>query len=378
MLSSFEEIDRRRSGRSRTSRCIATGVPAGPALTPDRPFPTAPTTTALTATAFQANPITASIPDRPLVPSLVYCPTCCRLQQPTRAGCASCGAAASSLRDFDGDLASLAPGRAGHAVRYPGDTRFVARVAASFAILLSLAVLTTDEHESPLLFVALFAGIGTAALVDTRRAARVAQGVRQVPPPAAALAAAAPHDRAIAGVAHPLERFVDAPLARCHCLAVRLDIRAGIQDARRRIGAGKASAGVQRERGMQRDGDVAGPRDLVAQWLDAAEFVVTTTRGARALVTGVIYLDAAEYDAAETSERIDIALHGQPVLPAALGGDGWACELALEPGDRVEIQGRSTGEVRVAPAGALYRDAGALAVIRGVPGDPVIVRVRRR
>lgn len=330
----------------------------------------------MSATAFQANPITAATPGRPPVPALVYCPTCCRLQPPPRAGCASCGAAASSLRGFSGDLASLAPGRAGHAVRYPGDTRFVAQVAASFAILFSLAVITSDEHRSPLVFVALFAGIGTAAFVDARRAARVVQSVRQVPPPAAALAAAAPDDHAVAGVAQPLERFVDAPLAKRRCLAVRLDVRASIHSRTRRAGAGNARASAQLDPAAQ--GGAGGHRDLVAQWLDAAEFVVATTRGARALVTGVIYLDAAEYDSAEPSERIDIALHGQPVLPATLGGDGWACELALAPGDRVEIQGRSTGEVRTAPAGGLYRDAGALAVIRGVPGDPVIVRVRRR
>jgi hypothetical protein len=311
----------------------------------------------------------AGTSERGIAAFLVFCPVCRRLQPPARAGCAGCGARAEDLRRFSGDLAMLAPGRVSQVVRYPGDTRFITTTALAGAALFGLAVALSGQPASAVILMVLFAGVATVAFVDARRAARLASRVRQVPPPpAAALATAAPGDRAIAGVAQPLERFVDAPLARRDCLAVRLDIRAGVRSAPPRTGRT-----VVEEPGAHQDG-----RDIVAQWIDAAELVVTTARGARTLVTGVIYLDADEYDLTESSDRMELELRGQAVGPAPLGGDGWACELALAPGDRVEICGHSTGEVRTVPVGALYRDTGTLAVMRGEPGDPVIVRVRRR
>jgi hypothetical protein len=281
------------------------------------------------------------------------------------------------LRRFAGDVAALAPGRVSQMVRYPGDTRFVTMTLTGAAALLGLAVALSGQQSAAALML-LFAGVGAAALVDAYRAGQVASNIRRVPPPPAAALVTTVHSaHAIAGVAQPLERFVDAPLARRECLAARLDLRAGIQSALPRpsgaIGPVGAIGMVAEPAGAREDG-----RDIVAQWIDAAEFVVTTARGARTIVTGVIYLEADEYDATEPSDRVDLALHGHPVTPSPLGGDGWACELVLGPGDRVEICGHSTGEVRLAPAGALYRDAGALAVIHGEPGEPVTVRVRRR
>lgn len=273
------------------------------------------------------------------------------------------------MRQFSGDLAALAPGRVSWVVRYPGDTRFIMISMVALAVLFLLAGLLSGHGVSSLLVVLLFAGLAATALVDAYRAAQLATSVRHIPPsPAAALTTAA---RAIAGVAQPLERFVEAPLAGRECLAVRVDVRSGVR------------SGVRTAR--RRPGVLAGdPRacedsgDIVTQWLDVAEFVVTTARGARTLVTGAIYLDADEYDAVEPSDRVELELQGHAVAPAPLVGDGWVCELALGPGDRVEIYGHATGEVHNAPVGALYRDAGALDVMRGEPGDPVIVRVRRR
>jgi hypothetical protein len=273
------------------------------------------------------------------------------------------------MRRFAGDLAALAPGRVSRIVRYPGDTRFVVASMLALAALFALAALLAGHGVSSLLVVLLFAGLAAAALVDAYRAAQLATSVRQIPPlPATAQTAAAAAEHAIAGVAQPLERFVAAPLAGRECLAVRLDIRAGVHAARRRPGNEMAGAPH-----AAKDSP-----DIVTQWLDVAEFVVTTTRGARTLVTGAVYLDADEYDEIAPSDRADLELQGHPVASAPLGGDGWACELVLGPGDRVEIYGHSTGEVHSAPVGALYRDAGALAVMRGEPGDPVIVRIRRR
>ncbi len=266
-------------------------------------------------------------------------------------------------------MAALAPGRVSQVVRYPGDTRFVTMTLAGSAALLGLAAALSGQQAASMVVILMFAGVATAAVIDAYRAAQASTSVRRVPPPpAAALAIAAPSDRAIAGVAQPLERFVDAPLAGRDCLAVRLDLRVGVRSTLPR-----PSGTVAEAPGTRPDGC-----DIVAQWIDSAEFVVTTARGARTIVTGVIYLDADEYDEAEPSDRVDLELHGHPVVPSPLDGDGWACELTLGPGDRVEVCGHSTGEVRMAPAGALYRDAGALGVIRGEPGDPVIVRVRRR
>jgi len=297
----------------------------------------------------------------------VFCPVCRRLQPP-HAGCVGCGASAASMRRFSGDLAALTTGRVSRVVRYPGDTRFIVISMGALAVLFLLAGLLSGHGVSSLLVVLLFAGLAAAALVDAYRAAQLATSVRQVPPShAAALATAAAAARAIAGVAQPLERFVEAPLAGRECLAVRLDIRAGVHTVHRRPGG---LAGDPRA--------CEDSRDIVTQWLDVAEFVVTTARGARTLVTGAIYLDADEYDAVEPSDRVELELQGHAVAPAPLVGDGWVCELALGPGDRVEIYGHATGEVHNAPVGALYRDAGALAVMRGLPGDPVIVRVRRR
>lgn len=318
----------------------------------------------MTATAFTA----AAPPDRQLVSFLVFCPVCRRLQPP-HSGCMGCGAAAASMRRFSGDLAALAPDRVSRVVRYPGDTSFILASMLALAVLFALAALLAGHGASSLLVMLLFAGLAVAALVDTYRAAQLATSVRRIPPsPAAALSTAAAAAHAIAGVAQPLERFVDAPLGGRECLAVRLDVRAGVHAARRRPSH-----------------DVAGdPRadhdspDIVTQWLDVAEFVVTTARGARTLVTGAVYLDADEYDAVAPSDRIELELRGHALAPAPLASDGWACELVLGPGDRVEIYGHSTGEVLSAPVGALYRDAGALAVMRGQPGDPVIVRIRRR
>jgi hypothetical protein len=304
---------------------------------------------------------------------LMFCPACRRLQPPARSGCTGCGASPGSLRRFDGDVAALAPGRVSQVVRYPGDTRFVTMIGAGAAALFALAVALSGQQASALVLTLMFGGVAVAAVVDAHRAAQASARVRRVPPPpAAAMGTAVPSAHAIAGVAQPLERFVDAPLAGSDCLAVRLDLRAAIQSALPRTGSAAAEA-AGGEPGREQDG-----RDIVAQWIDAAEFVVTMARGARTIVTGVIYLEADEYDAAEPSDRVELELRGQPVIPSPLGGDGWACELTLGPGDRVEISGHATGEVRLAPAGALYRDAGALGVIRGEPGDPVIVRVRRR
>lgn len=317
-------------------------------------------------------------PDHQVVSFLVFCPACRRLQPPVRAGCAGCGAAPASLRRFGGDLAALAPGRVSQVVRYPGDTRFVTTILVGAAALLALGV-SLSGQPSAIAFMLLFAGVLAAALVDAHRAGQVASCVRRVPPPpAAALGTAVASAHAIAGVAQPLERFVEAPLLRRECLAVRLDLRAGIQSALPRPNLPHGANGPGVVIGAEPLHAAEHGRDIVAQWIDAAEFVVTTARGARTIVTGVIYLEADEYDVTEPSDRADLALHGHPVVPSPLGGDGWACELALGPGDRVEVWGHSTGEVRLAPAGALYRDAGALAVIHGEPGDPVIVRVRRR
>lgn len=317
----------------------------------------------MTATAFTA----AASTDRQLVSFLVFCPVCRRLQAP-HGGCTGCGAAATSMRRFSGDLAALAPGRVSRVVRYPGDTRFVVASMLALGVLFVLAALLAGHGASSLLIVLVFAGLGAAALVDAYRAAQLATSVRRIPPsPAAALTGAAAAAHAIAGVAQPLERFVDAPLAGRECLAVRLDIRAGVHAARRRLESATGDAHA-----------VDDSPDIVTQWLDVAEFVVTTARGARTLVTGSVYLDADEYDVVAPSDRVELDLQGHAVAPAPLVGDGWACELALGPGDRVEIYGHSTGEVHNAPVGALYRDAGALAVMRGEPGDPVIVRIRRR
>lgn len=305
--------------------------------------------------------------DPQAVSFLVFCPACRRLQPPARSGCTGCGEAAGSLRRFHGDVAALAPGRVSQVVRYPGDTRFVTMTLVGSAALLAIAIALPGQ-QAAMVVMLMMAGVATAAVVDAHRAAQAACSIRRVPPPPAGALAAVPSAHAIAGVAQPLERFVEAPLEGGDCLAVRLDLRAGIQNAPPRTSSVVAEAPES-----QRDG-----RDIVAQWIDAAEFVVTTARGARTIVTGVIYLEADEYDVTEPSDRVDLELHGHPVMPSPLGGDGWACELALGPGDRVEICGHSTGEVRLAPAGALYRDAGALAVVHGEPGDPVIVRVRRR
>jgi hypothetical protein len=275
------------------------------------------------------------------------------------------------MRRFSGDLAALAPGRVSRVVRYPGDTRFIAASMGTLAVLFVLAALLAGHGASSLLIMLLFAGLAAAALADAYWAAQVAASVRRIPPsPAAALTTAAAAAHAIAGVAQPLERFVDAPLVGRECLAVRLDIRAGVHAARRRPGRPEQGTG---EPHAGHDSP-----DIVTQWLDVAEFVVTTARGVRTLVTGTVYLDADEYDAVMPSEQAELELRGHAVTPAPLIGDGWACELALGPGDRVEIYGHSTGEVHSAPVGALYRDAGALAVMRGEPGDPVIVRIRRR
>ncbi|WP_428265109.1 hypothetical protein [Haliangium sp.] len=302
---------------------------------------------------------------------LRYCAGCRRLQPLGDGPCIGCDRPAAELQPVEASLAAIAAAagvRGGHVVRYPGDTRFVVRVGVGFSALLALAVGVAGEHLAGLLVMTLFASITGAAFVDASRAARVRRAVRRVPRSIVPDAGPRVALQVVTGIARPVDdrdgTLPRAPLADRACLALRLDLRTGAGAAR--LAATSAEAGAD-----------DGSGDLVAHWLDAVDMLVIAADGQRVLVTGRVCLDAVEYDLTEPSAEAVLELAGQPLEPAPLGEDGWACELAVMPGDAVEVTGRAGGELRTVAALAGYRDAGPVAVLRGEPGAPVVVRVAR-
>ncbi len=298
--------------------------------------------------------------------------------------CSHCAASDSELIHVSGNLAVLVAGTGMLTVRYPGDVKFVRRMLMGIGALVVVSAFCTGSRASSLAVMGALAGVAAAALADARRAALLANAMKQMPvtPPPTGRGGRHSLDTdnqdpendetgAITGVAEAVERVLDAPLMGRECMAVRVDLR-----ARRKQPRALAHASTNAQQSSS--GDDA---QLVAQWIDNVPFAVRTEHGAQVLVTGTVHIEAFEYDIVEPSEQADFHLGGIQLLPAAFGPhrhDGWACEIALRPGDRVEVHGRLSGDLFAPSRGGSYRDAEIMDVVRGTPENPVHLYVQRQ
>jgi hypothetical protein len=146
------------------------------------------------------------------------------------------------------------------------------------------------------------------------------------------------------GVVARVERIVRAPVSEQGALVYRVDIRAGRH------------------------------AELVARRTESAEFLVTCGDGTQVLITGVLELVASGYRAVGSSGAVDLEINGTRLLPAGFSQGGWVCELFVGEGDAVEIDAPAGQEERAHPLGAGYRNPGIIAVLRGTPGRPIVIR----
>jgi hypothetical protein len=255
-------------------------------------------------------------------------------------------------------LASLEVAGEHGLVRYQGD-RVTTLVGVALVLLLptSAAIgLAGDVSAlSPVLLGLCFVGVPVLALVDAHRAGvavrwRAAEIPLTMAPerPGWLFDSRAAYERTtLVGVVARMDESVRAPVSEKDALVYRIDIRAG-RDA-----------------------------ELVARRTEAAEFLITCGDGSQVLITGVLELVASGYGAVSSSGAVELEINGTRLLPAFFGQGGWACELLVGEGDAVEIDAPAGQEERVHPLGAGYRHAGIISVLRGTPGEPIVIRTSR-
>lgn len=306
-------------------------------------------------------------------PPVGWCPACHELQAHGRA-CNRCGPD-HLLTPLARGLASLEVAGEHGLVRYQGD-QLTTLVGLALVLMLptSAAIALAGDASliSPMLVGLCFVGVPVLALVDAHRAgiAISAAGVEmpstlapEVPawlagepaeaaepdePDELAGSARPRHGTRVRGVVARVQEMVRAPVSEQGALAYRVDIRAG-RDA-----------------------------ELVARRTQGAEFLVTCGDGSQVLITGVLELVAPDYGAVDTSGAIDLELNGTRLLPLMFSRGGWACELVVCEGDAVDIEAPASQEQRVHPLDVGYRNAGIISVLRGTPGQPVVIRRRAR
>lgn len=343
-----------------------TDLRAGPAPPIHSANPSRPSRTPLPGPELSAPPDTVEPAE------LVVCSRCRRVQLDAPGPCVACGAEDAARAS----LAATFAARSSGLVRYAGDSRFLVAAVLALATLIAVAALMPRDSGASLVLVGAFLGIGAAALRDAQRAGRRRVEEARVAPPASALgldaAASASGPRStITGTAQRFERMVDAALEERECLGTRLDLRAPARVPSARPSGDEAA-------GSAGPGDEVAASELVAQWLDVAEFVLVDEHGGRTVVSGVVYLDADDYAHSLPAEHADARVAGRDLATGALGGEVWASEIVLVPSARVTVRGGTCGALRTAPNQAFHRDAGTLGVLCGSRETPVIVHLHPR
>lgn len=251
-------------------------------------------------------------------------------------------------------LASLEVTGGHDLVRYRGDRIMVLVGVGLLFMLPAAAVVAFVDHTSllaPLFLGLCFIGIPVLALMDAQRAGAA---LKLDGPPTPAMGPELPGKRAdstrhghasILGVATRMDKVVWGPVSEEEALAYRLDIRAG-QDA-----------------------------GLVARHTESVEFLLTCGDGTQVFVSGVLEIVALSYQQIQPASSTELELGGHELLPEWFTKGGWACELGIRQGDTIEVRGPVSQEARVHPLGATYRSAGAIPVLCGTPGNPVVVRL---
>lgn len=296
-----------------------------------------------------------SAESREQAPPVRWCPACHELQAHGRA-CQRCGPDSGLLIPLARGLVSIEVAGEHGLVRYQGD-RITTLVGVALVLMLptsaAIALAGDPSVLSPVLLGLCFVGVPVLALVDAHWAG-VAARLRadEIPSsmapelPGWLPGSAAGCDRAtLSGVVARVERIVRAPVSEQGALVYRVDIRAGRH------------------------------AELVARRTEGAEFLVTCGDGTQVLITGVLELVASAYQAVGSSGAVELDINGTQLLPAFFSQGGWACELFVGEGDAVEIDAPASQEERAHPLGAGYRNAGIISVLRGTPGQPIVIRM---
>ena len=294
-----------------------------------------------------------------------WCPACRCLQceGPRCQRCADNDARAVSLVR---GLASIDVAEESGLVRYRGEgnVHLAGLTLIALVPLAAAAALASNvTWLATALVAASFIGLPALAFLDAQRAGNRApepgampEGLVPAPPARPALPARSDDsDEATAmtvwapatyrGEATATGALLTSPISGRSCLCYRLDIRVG------------------------EDGE------LMACYTSRGEFAVTCADGTQVLITGLIELSAPDYGLIEPTDRSSFSLGERELLPSLFTRGGWACEIAVEVGAPIRVAGVLDDELRASPLGSSYRQAGAIRVLRGAPGRPVVIEL---
>lgn len=296
----------------------------------------------------------------PRHPPIRWCPTCRDLQSeaPVCPRCADDNARSLALVR---GLASIDIAEEYGLVHYRGERKITIAGLILIALVPLAAAAAIGSNITWLataLLSASFIGLPALAFLDAQRAGARAQNpvslgaapdlVPALPEPghsAASTALTVWAPSVFRGAATVTDTLVEGPLSADSCLCYRLDIRVG------------------------EDGE------LIARYTSDNEFAVTCADGTVVMITGLLELCADTYGTIEPTERASFSLSGSDLLPLYFTRGGWACELAVSAGDEIQIQGALSDELRAPPRGTSYRQSGAMRVMRGAPGHPVLIEL---
>lgn len=293
-------------------------------------------------------------------PPVRWCPTCRDLQCEGPV-CRRCPDESSQTMTLVRGLASIDITEEYGLVRYRGERRVTIAGLILIALVPLAAAAALGSNVTWLataLLSASFLGLPALAFLDAQRAgARNKRGSQLDEPPALVPAlperAGSSSETALTvwsptvyrGEATAISALLESPISATRCVCYRLDIRVG-------------------EEG-----------ELVARHTSDSEFAITCADGTQVLITGLIDLNAAHYDTLQPTERTSFTLNGSNLLPLFFTRGGWAGEIAVPVGAQIQVQGALSDELRTPPRGSSYRQAGAIRVLRGSPGQPVVVEL---
>ena len=315
-----------------------------------------------------AGEMTFARASRRRAPRIRWCPACRHLQTGGHP-CPRCGTGQTSTLPLVRGLASIDMVETSGLIHYRGE-RTTTLIGLGLILLIPLAAAMALAANwtgvATALLLASFVGLPALAFIDAHRAgAEHRDGPQEMPVSSPTLPETSDSDgnasgdglerpsrtrqysrRPMAvyrGHATISEDLLEAPISEESCLSYRLDIRAGERAA------------------------------LVARYTADNPFLVTCADGSQALIAGVVELVGQRYQTIEAAERSSFTIADTYLLPALFSSGGWACELAIRPDDAIQVQGPLSGERHSPLVGSSYRQAGAIEVLRGTAGCPVVV-----